>query len=126
MAYKYPLTDSIGRDYPNFLSSAVGLTLKTYQYNNADFNADQTTGKKLVKAGTVISKTTGEGSSAVTTYYGIAYKDIDVTAGDLEGSIMIAGRVYSNRLPATLTSAQKQGLEALGFHFDVAPDVTRV
>ena len=125
MAYKYPLNGEWGRDYPNWLSSEVGLTLKTHQFNSADVVAGSD-GRKIVKSGAVVSVTTGSGQDAVTTYYGIAYKDIDVTLGDLEGSIMVGGRVYSNRLPDTLTSAQKQGLEAIGIIFDTAPAVTRV
>lgn len=120
MAYAFPKTETIGREYPNWLSSAVGLTLKTHQYNSADVVAGSD-GRKLVKSGAVISATV----NSSTVYYGIAYKDIDVTDGDLEGSIMVGGRVYENRLPATLTQAQKTGLEAIGFIFDVAPQVTR-
>lgn len=48
---------------------------------------------------------------------GIVYEDVDVTNGDMPGSVVLSGTVYTNRLPATLTDAAKTALTAKGFKF---------
>lgn len=82
-------------------------------------------GHKHVPMGTLYSVTTGEGASAVTDYIGFLYEDVDVTSGDMPGSVVTKGVVYEDRLPATLTSAQKTALVAKGFTFTTVPAVTR-
>ena len=60
------------------------------------------------------------------TVKGIVYEDVDVTAGNMPGSVVMAGTVYLDRLPAAPTSGVQAALEALGFTFiDVSPAVTR-
>lgn len=80
-------------------------------------------GTKYVKAGTVYS--TGSGQDIQ--YIGLLYEDVDVTAGDMPGSVVTGNAtVYEDRLPVTLTSAIKTALEAKGFKFvSAAPAVTR-
>lgn len=75
---------------PNFLESEVGLVLKTYQIPASMGVADEY-GNKIVAAGTVFPSNDG---SAV----GIVFDDVDVTHGDHEGSVMLAGRVLKERL----------------------------
>lgn len=82
-------------------------------------------GGKYVPMGTLYSVTTGEGSGAVTDYVGFVYEDVDVTNGDMPGSVVTKGVVYEDRLPAKLTSAEKTALVAKGFKFVTAPTVTR-
>lgn len=118
MAYAYPKTNTVGRAYPNWLSSEVGLTQKTYLLLSAGVSADEN-GKKIIKSGSVF-KVNG---TAVGLVFG---PDADVTNGDLEYSIMIAGRVFENRLPASIAEGDKSALVARGIHFDTAPEVTRV
>lgn len=117
MAYAYPQTNELGNDRPNWLSSEVGLTLKTYLIKSAGVVAGDN-GKKIVKSGSVLK----DGGTVVGIVFPIDY---DVTNGDLEGSVMVGGRVYENRLPESIT-ADKTALEALGIIFDKAPEVTRV
>lgn len=56
---------------------------------------------------------------------GIVYEDIDVSTGDMPGSVVLSGRVYTNRLPVELDSAAETALKAKGFVFEEEPTVTR-
>lgn len=92
----------------------------------AQEGATNVNGRKYVKAGTLYSVTTGEGASATTDYIGFVYEDVDVTTGNMPGSVVTKGTVYEDRLPATLAEAAKTALEAKGFTFiTAAPTVTR-
>lgn len=82
-------------------------------------------GTKYVPMGTLITETTGEGAEAVTEYLGFVYEDVDVTSGDMPGSLVTKGEVYEDRLPAELTAAAKTALAAKGFVFRTVPEVTR-
>lgn len=82
-------------------------------------------GTKYVKMGTLYSVTTGEGASATTDYIGFVYEDVDVTTGNMPGSVVTKGVVYEDRLPAELTAAAKTALEAKGFTFVTEATVTR-
>lgn len=120
MATAYLKTNTVGREVPNFLASEVGLVLKSYQLNKSSYSGSD----YFVKAGTVVTVTTGEGSNAVTTPIGIVYQDVDLTDGDKFVSLIIAGRVYEDRLP-TGYSAYKSALTAKGIFFDTMPATTR-
>ena len=58
---------------------------------------------------------------------GIAYEDVDVTVGNMPGSVVTGGAVvYEDRLPVALAGAAKSALEAKGFKFiATAPAVER-
>jgi hypothetical protein len=56
---------------------------------------------------------------------GILYEDVDVTTGDMPGSVVTAGTVYQDRVGAAAVTA-KTTLEGLGIKFITAtPAVTR-
>ena len=57
------------------------------------------------------------------TAIGIVYEDVDVTSGDMPGSVVTAGTVWENRL--TISDAAKTALEGKGFTFLTEPTVTR-
>lgn len=60
------------------------------------------------------------------TVQGIVYEDVDVTACNMPGSVVLAGTVYLDRLPAAPDTGVQAALEAKGFRFfDAAPAVTR-
>ena len=89
------LKTEIGTAIPNFLDSEVGLVTKTAQIPQS---MGQTDGdRKTVFAGTVFPANT----SAAT---GIVFQDVDVTDGDAIGSVMVAGRVISDRVNAAQTA----------------------
>lgn len=48
---------------------------------------------------------------------GIIYEDVDVTTGDMPGSVVTKGVVYEDRLAVTLDSDAKTALAGLGFKF---------
>lgn len=76
-------------------------------------------GGKYVKAGTFWGDTS-DGD------VGLVYEDVDVTTGDMPGSVVTKGTVYLDRLPTALTSTQQEALEAKGFVFiETAPEVER-
>lgn len=51
------------------------------------------------------------------TVEGILYEDVDVTSGDMPGSVVTEGIVYLDRLPAAPASGVKSALEGKGFKF---------
>lgn len=93
----------------NFLDSSVGLVLKTCQVPASMGTADDK-GNKTAKAGTPFPANDA-------TAKGILFEDVDLTYGDHEGSLMVAGRIYADRLAVTLADEAKKALTALGFAF---------
>lgn len=75
-------------------------------------------GAKYVPMGTVFPANDA-------TAEGIVYEDVDVTTGDMPGSVVLAGTVYEDRLPETLAEAAKTALTAKGFTFITTPAVER-
>ena len=112
MAYQFPKETTYGREIPNWLASEVGIITKTAMLTPA--MGSDVDGKKIVKSGSVF---TGSGLK------GLVFGDADVTDGDIEFAVLVAGRVYENRLPATISD--KTDLEASGIVFVNAPEVTR-
>lgn len=109
---------------PGYFLAHEECVRKTKQFAQAGATT-RADGAKYVPMGTLYSVTTGEGNEAVTDYIGFAYEDVDVSTGDMPGSVVTKGVVYENRLPAELTSAQKTALEAKGFTFVTEAAVTR-
>lgn len=59
------------------------------------------------------------------TAVGIVYEDVDVTTGNMPGSVVTKGTIYADRLPA-LAAAAKTALAGKGFTIiDAVPTVTR-
>lgn len=75
-------------------------------------------GGKYVKAGTPFPS---NDANAV----GLVYEDVDVSAGDMPGSVVMSGVVYESRLPVTLAATAKTALQGKGFTFVTVPTVTR-
>ena len=73
-------------------------------------------GRKVVPAGAVIP---ANGATAK----GILFEDIDVTEGAKPGSVVIAGTIYGNRLPAALADAAATALK--GITVLTEPTITR-
>ena len=65
-------------------------------------------GSKYVKMGTPFPSNDGN-------CIGIVYEDVDVTTGDMPGSVVTKGVIYKDRLPVTLESAAATALAGLGF-----------
>ena len=76
-------------------------------------------GAKYVKMGTIYPANTADA-------IGIVYEDVDVSSGDMPGSVVTKGTVYLDRLPTAPVSAAQTALEGLGFKFvATSPTVTR-
>ena len=103
-----------------FLASDVGVTYETREIAQDHENAQTGDfGQTYVPAGSVYP--TNDASAE-----GIVFEDIDVTNGNMPGSVVTSGKVYADRLPVTLATTAQSALEALGFVFvDEAPAVTR-
>lgn len=100
-----------------FLANNEDCTRETRQIAQVGATTGEN-GSKYVKMGTVYP---ANDATAV----GIVYEDIDVTTGDMPGSVVTKGDVYEDRLPVTLAEAAKTALEGKGFTFRKAPTVTR-
>lgn len=100
-----------------FLESDVGVVRKTRQMKKA--GATDADGEKYVPMGTIYPSNDAAAE-------GIVYEDVYVTNGDMPGSVVLAGRVYEDRLPAAISQAAKTALTAKGFVFIASsPTVTR-
>ncbi len=76
-------------------------------------------GTKYVKMGTPFPANDA-------TAIGIIYEDVDVTSGNMPGSVVTKGEIYEDRLAVELSNNAKTALEALGFTFvEATPAVTR-
>lgn len=73
-------------------------------------------GSKIVPMGAVIPANDA-------TAKGILYEDIEVTTGNMPGSIVTKGTIYSDRLPAAVAAAAQSALKDITFK--TVPTVTR-
>lgn len=97
-------TNGKGWDAGYFLVDAEHCTRETVTVaaNHAGV-VTRADGTKYVPAGSAIP---ANGATAK----GILYEDVDVTTGAMPGSIVTAGIIYGDRLPATLADAAKTAL----------------
>lgn len=108
------VTNITGTVKPNFLESEVGLVLKTREIPQTLGEDDN--GRKIVPAGTIFPT---DDTSAT----GILFGDVDVTAGNAAGSVLVAGRVLEDAI--TIDTEAKKSLAASGIVFVTAPTITR-
>lgn len=102
---------------PNFIASEIGMIQRTFEVSDSGVAADEY-GKKTVKAGTVYPANDA-------TAKGIIFEDVDVTYGSRPASVVIAGRIFENRLHTKPDAAAKTALEKQGIYFDTATEITR-
>lgn len=103
---------------PGYFLADHNVTRETHQMNQSKAKT-AANGGKYIPAGTVWPT---NDTNAV----GIVYQDVDVTAGDMPGSVVTAGIVYEDRLPEALNSAARTTLKGKGFVFvTTAPKATR-
>lgn len=103
-----------GTKCPNFLESEVGLVLKTREV--PDTLGVQDGIYKTVAPGTIYPSNDNKAE-------GIIFEAVDVTSGNMPGSVLVAGRVLADAL--TINSAAKTALAGKGIVFVDAPAVTR-
>lgn len=101
-----------------FLANNEDCTRLTRQIS-ATGATDGANGGKYVKMGTIYPSNDANAE-------GIVYEDVDVSTGNMPGSVVLSGTVYLDRLPTAPASAAKTALEGKGFKFiTAAPAVTR-
>lgn len=100
-----------------FLANNEDCTRLTYEIS-ATGAATAANGGKYVPMG---SPYPAAGANCI----GLVYEDVDVTYGNMPGSVVTRGVVYENRLPSTVNTATKNALKALGFTFVTEGTVTR-
>lgn len=101
-----------------FLADNEDVERKTRQIKQ-DGAVTADNGGKYVPMGTVYPSNDGKAE-------GIVYEDVDVTTGDMPGSVVVRGVVYKDRLPKAIDSAAETALKGKGFIFiENAPKVTR-
>lgn len=107
-----------GKTYaPGYFLAHEECTRETYEMPaTGSIVTTAANGAKYVKAGTVFPSNDG---NAV----GIVYEDVDVSTGAMPGSVVTAGEVYEDRLPASVESAAKSALTGIKFVND--PSVVR-
>lgn len=73
-------------------------------------------GAKYVPAGAIIPSNDGNAK-------GILYEDVDVSTGNMPGSLVTKGIIYEGRLPAAIQSAAKTAMA--GIEYRTEPTITR-
>lgn len=107
-----------GRGYaPGWFLAEEKCSRETAQISANHAQAVTIGAAKIVPAGAVIP---ANGSTAK----GILYEDVEVTTGDMPGSIVTKGVIYEDRLPASLDSDAKTALSGITV-IDNAPAAVR-
>ena len=111
-------TPTAGRSYaPGWFLAEADCSRETVTVSANHAQAVTIGTTKIIPAGAVIP---ANGATAV----GILYEDVEVTTGDMPGSIVTKGVIYEDRLPAELASAAKTALTGITVKTAV-PTVTR-
>lgn len=100
-----------------FLANSEDCTRETRQISQTGATTGEN-GAKYVRMGTVYPANDN-------TAIGIVYEDVDVSTGDMPGSVVTKAEVYEDRLPVALATAAKTALTGKGFIFKTSPEVTR-
>lgn len=116
----------------SFINSASG-----HEFKAGDFlvnNEDCTRLTKTISAEHAQVKTNADGTKYVpcgaiypandATAIGIVYEDIDVTSGDMAGSVVTEGIVYKDKLPTAPASAAESAMSGITFVAET-PSITR-
>ena len=96
-----------GRGYaPGYFLASADCERETVQVSASHTQAVTIGDKKIVPAGAVIPSNDGNAK-------GILYEDVEVTTGDMPGSIVVRGAVYEDRLPAAIESTAEAVLPGI-------------
>lgn len=96
-----------GRAYaPGWFLAEEACSRETAQISASHSQAVTIGATKIVPAGAVIPSNDGNAK-------GILYEDVEVTTGDMPGSIVTKGSVYEDRLPAAIESTAEAVLPGI-------------
>ena len=100
-----------------FLASGDCKRVTVEVANNHSQVVTKADGSKYVPAGAVIPSNDGNAK-------GILYEDVDVSTGNMPGSLVTEGSVYEDRLPASVQRSAKAVLGGITF-ISAAPSIVR-
>ena len=101
------IQNNSGRGYaPGYFLASADCDRMTYEISASNSQAVTIDGKKIVPAGAVIPSNDG---NAV----GILYEDVEVTTGNMPGSVVTRGAVYEDKLPAAIESTAEAVLPGI-------------
>lgn len=96
-----------GRGYaPGYFLASADCDRETVEVSASHSQAITIGEKKIVPAGAVIPSNDGNAK-------GILYEDVEVTTGDMPGSLVTRGAVYEDKLPAAIESAAEAVLPGI-------------
>lgn len=96
-----------GRGYaPGYFLAEADCSRETVQVSASHSQAVTIGATKIVPAGAVIPSNDGNAK-------GILYEDVEVTTGDMPGSLVTRGVVYEDRLPAAIESSAEAVLPGI-------------
>lgn len=96
-----------GRGYaPGFFLASEDCDRETVEVSASHSQAVTIGDKKIVPAGAVIPSNDGNAK-------GILYEDVEVTTGNMPGSLVTRGVVYEDRLPAAIESTAEAVLPGI-------------
>lgn len=103
-----------------FLASETGVERKTREiaqdHENVQTDDD---GYKYVPGGSIYPSNDSEAE-------GIIYENVNVSTGNMPGSVVVQGTVYADRLAEEISDEAQEALGDLGFTFvDETPEATR-
>lgn len=103
-----------------FLASEVGVERKTREISTEHENVQtDEDGYMWVPGGSIYPSNDSDAE-------GIIYENVNVTSGNMPGSVVTKGTVYADRLAEEISDDAVSALEDLGFVFvDEAPAVER-
>ena len=96
-----------GRGYaPGYFLASADCDRETVEVSASHAQAITIGDKKIVPAGAVIPSNDGNAK-------GILYEDVEVTTGDMPGSLVTRGAVYEDKLPAAIESTAEAVLPGI-------------
>ena len=96
-----------GRGYaPGYFLASADCERETIEISASHSQAVTIGANKIVPAGAVIPSNDGNAK-------GILYEDVEVTTGDMPGSIVTRGTVYEDKLPAAIESTAEAVLPGI-------------
>lgn len=104
---------------PGWFLAADELCERQTRQMTEDMATEGENGEKVVVTGTIFPANDE-------TAEGIVYEPIDVSNGDMPGSVVTKGTIYEDRLPVAVDEDAKTALEEKGFVFiESSPAITR-
>lgn len=103
----------------NFIASQVGLRTVSYTFDKTSALAETEGVVKVIKAGTIYPA--NDATAVGVLLHDVQLADRDFNAKDGIGALIVAGHLYSDKLPVAPASAAVTALAAKGLYFEEQP-----